>query len=281
MTVDAHAHLWDTGGFAHDWLGEPGLERIDRDFGPGDYPDELASDLTGRVLVQALPDPRETEWLCGIAAAGPVPTAVTGWADLLRPDALTAVLERLQAAPGGGRLRAIRPMVQNEPLAGWYDQAPVRASARILARRGLGLELLIRERDWAGCLRLVDAVPEGLYILDHLGKPAVMAAGPGAAWRSFITELSRRDRTVVKVSGLLTECDSPDPRASMIAPYVEHALGSFSLQRCMYGSDWPVALLAADDPTRWSTMLAGIVGGHDRDLFTRTARRIYTLEEHP
>lgn len=278
MSVDAHLHLWDRDLFAHDWLTRPGLENLNHSFGLADSPG--GPDLTGRVLVQALPDPRETEWLCGIAAAGPVPTAVTGWVDLLRPDALDAALDRVLAAPGGERLRAIRPMVQDEPGPGWYDQAPVLASARILADRGLALEFLVRERDWAGCLRLVDAVPRGRYVLDHLGKPVITAAGPSAGWRTFLTELSRRERTVVKLSGLLTESDS-DPTASMIAPYVLHALEAFSPRRTMYGSDWPVSILATDDPTLWPTILADIVGSADPDLFTHTARRVYTLEEHP
>ncbi|WEO77296.1 amidohydrolase family protein [Cryobacterium sp. SO2] len=281
MTVDAHLHLWDRDLFAHDWLAQPALKKINRSFGLPDQPGGTGSELTGRVLVQALPDPQETEWLCGIADASPVPTVVTGWVDLRRPDSLDAMLDRVLAAPGGGRLRAIRPMVQNEADPGWFDQAPVRASASILAERGLAVEFLVRERDWASCLRLIDAVPQGQYVLDHLGKPAVTASGPSAGWRSFVTDLSRREQTVVKLSGLLTECLFSDPTESVIAPYVLHALEEFSPRRAMYGSDWPVSVLATDDPSLWPSMLADIVGAHDPDLFTNTARRVYTLEENP
>jgi L-fuconolactonase len=276
VTIDAHFHAWDISAFRHAWLEGDGFEVLRRDFSAVEHPGVLQ----GRVLVQTLPDERETVWLCASAAVSAVPTAVTGWVDLLRPDLVGARLDFLRSVPGGEWLRALRPMVQNEPGPGWLDAPAVRDSVRIIAGHGMALELLVAERDWHSCAELVEAVPGAVFMLDHLGKPSISEAGPDRAWLDFIDRLAGCGAVRVKLSGLLTECLSP-PTASLIAPFVDHALAVFGADRSMYGSDWPVCLLAASAPRTWEAMLEHIVGGHDEGIFTNTAAITYSLETTP
>ncbi|HEY5181209.1 MAG TPA: amidohydrolase family protein [Dermatophilaceae bacterium] len=272
MTIDAHFHAWDVSLFGHGWLAGDGFEALNRDFSAADHPGVLQ----GRVLVQTLPDQRETVWLCALAALSPVPTAVTGWVDLLRPDLLGGRIDFLRSVPGGEWLRALRPMVQNEAAPGWLDAPVVRDSVRVMAERGMVLELLVTERDWDSCVRLVDAVPGAVFVLDHLGKPRISDAGPDRAWRDFVDRLAGHKHVRAKLSGLVTQCSMPT--ASGIAPFVDYALARFGVHRSMYGSDWPMSLLAASAPEQWESMLERIVGGHHEDIFTVTAATTYSLE---
>jgi L-fuconolactonase len=276
VTIDAHFHVWDTSLFRHTWLAADGLEALNRDFSAADHPGALQ----GRVLVQTLPEEDETVWLCSIAAGSVVPTAITGWVDLLRPDLLSERLDFLRSMPGGDCLRAVRPMVQNEPGPGWLDAPAVRDSVRIIAGRDLALELLVGERDWRSCAQLVDAVPGAVFVLDHLGKPSISEAGPDRAWLDFVDRLAGHGGVRAKLSGLVTQCLSP-ATASIIAPFVDHTLAVFGVDRSMYGSDWPVSRLAPDACQRWDAMLEHIVGGHDENIFTNTARNTYSLETTP
>jgi L-fuconolactonase len=248
VIVDAHHHLWDPAGRRHAWLDA--LPSLRRPFGLDDFQAAAAPEgVTASVLVQVLPDVAETEDFLARAAAshaaggGPVPVAgVVGWVDLCGPD-VAAEIARIRERHGGDRLVGIRHLVQDEPDPAWLDRPEVRRGLRALGRAGLVYDLLIRPSQLPAALRLTAEEDQVRFVLDHAAKPRI-SAGELEPWATMIGELAARPNVACKVSGLVTEA-AADWQPAQFAPYVEVLLASFGPGRLLFGSDWPVCLLAA------------------------------------
>jgi len=247
MIIDAHFHLWDPAARPHAWLD--GLPPLRRPFQLSDYTAASAqSDVAAGVLVQVLADPRETEEFLALAArhsgAGePQIAGVVGWVDLTRPD-VADELARLRERPGGGRLVGLRHLVQDEPDPGWLDRPEVRRGVRAAGEAGLAFDLLVRPAQLPCALRTARELSDVRFVLDHGAKPEI-AAGRAEPWRGLIGELVALPNVSCKLSGLVTEAAAGAKTADFL-PYTDRLLESFGPERLMFGSDWPVCLLAAD-----------------------------------
>src|SRR5581483_6708598 len=168
---------------------------------------------------------------------------VVGWVDLTAPDVADR-LAALRELPCGGRLVGIRHDVQNEPDPEWLLRPEVQRGLRAVAAAGLAYDVVVREPQWPAVRAAVRALPEVAFVLDHLGKPPV-AAGRLEPWSGWLGELAAEPNVTAKVSGLVTEADWERWTAADLRPYVERGLAAFGPGRLMFGSDWPVCLLAA------------------------------------
>jgi L-fuconolactonase len=248
VIVDAHHHLWDPAGGRHAWLDA--LPSLRRPFGLDDFQAAAAPQgVTSSVLVQVLPDVSETEEFLARAASshgaggGPVPVAgVVGWVDLCGPD-VAAEIARIREQHGGDRLVGIRHLVQDEPDPAWLDRPEVRRGLRAVGRAGLAYDLLIRPAQLPAALRLAGEEDQVRFVLDHAAKPRI-CDGELEPWATMIGELAARPNVACKVSGLVTEA-APDWQPAQFAPYADVLLASFGPGRLLFGSDWPVCLLAA------------------------------------
>ncbi|MFJ3385708.1 MULTISPECIES: amidohydrolase family protein [unclassified Curtobacterium] len=304
MIIDAHHHLWDPADRPYPWMDDsvaPLRRRFDVDdlraatgaatgvatgdvAGSGPVDGVAGSSprngVTATIVVQAVHDPGETTWLL----AQPAPVAgVVGWVDLTAPD----VADRLAALRQHPRLVGIRHQAQDEPDPDWLARPAVVRGVRTVAAAGLAFDLLVRgAREHAAAVALVDAVPEGRFVLDHAGKPAIAHEPDDAvrtAWRARMQDLAARPNVCCKVSGLLTEA-GPHWQHRPVAHYAREAVELFGPERSMYGSDWPVSTLAADYGTVLATMQDGLadLGDDERDaVFHRTAARVYLAGGHP
>jgi L-fuconolactonase len=225
------------------------------------------TDVTRTIVVQAVHDPGETAWLL----AQPAPVAgVVGWVDLTAPD----VADRL-AVIAHPPLVGIRHQAQDEPDPEWLARPDVVRGVRALAEAGIVFDLLIRAREHAAALALVDAVPEASFVLDHAGKPTIEHGDPG--WRERMRDLAARPNVVCKVSGLLTEA-GPDWQHQPVARYAREAVETFGPDRSMFGSDWPVSTLATDSVDVLRTTqdaLSGLTPAERDAVFRGTAERVY------
>lgn len=283
MIIDAHHHLWDPAAREHAWLD--GLPALRRRFGPDDF--ALAAEphgVTAGILVQVLADVAETEEFLALAASGadaggrPAPVAVVGWVDLGGPD-VTAEISRIRELAGGDRLAGIRHLVQDEADPAWLDRPDVRRGLRAVGAAGLVYDLLIRPSQLPAALRVTADLDQVRFVLDHAAKPPI-ADGVLEPWATMTRELAARPNVVCKVSGLVTEA-GPGWRREQFAPYVEVLLEAFGPGRLMFGSDWPVCLLAAS--------YAEVVGlardllsphlsrAEDAGFFAGNARAVYAL----
>ena len=285
--TDSHQHFWQLARGDYAWLraDDPGVAPLVRDF----MPDALAPLLrthgvTRTVLVQAAESVAETEFLLALAAEHDFVAGVVGWVDLAEADAASA-LARLAA---NGRLKGIRPMLQDLPADDWIVDAPRPDALRTLHRLGLRFDALVRPRQLAPLARFARAWPELPIAIDHAAKPPLAAAWNDEAmraWRRDMAALAAAPQVCCKISGLLTELApvdgaTPARAAERLRPVVDALLGWFGPERLMWGSDWPVLTLAAgygDWVGVSDTLLESLSTGERAQVLHGTAQRFYGL----
>jgi L-fuconolactonase len=265
VIVDAHHHLWQLGQ-GYTWLDDPALAPIRRTFTPADLQAELAAAGVDRtVLVEGgRCDPAEAAVLLSYAASTPQIAGVVAWADPAAPE-----------LPAGDLLVGIRSQVQAE-AADYLDRADVRAGLRRIAAAGLPFDLVIRADQLPSAARAAHALPDVRFVLDHLGKPPIRAGGR-QPWAADLAALAAASNVTAKLSGLVTEADWP---GDDLRPYVETAVDLFGPRRLMFGSDWPVCLLAAsyrEVKDALSEALPPLTAAERADIFGGTATRVYGL----
>ncbi len=245
MTIDAHHHVWDLSRRDQSWIDPETMSAIYRDFDI----DELVAaamplGVRATVLVQTIADPDETPELLELATQEPLVAGVVGWADLTDPG-LSEVLRALRERNGGDRLVGIRHPVQGEPDPGWLCRPDVRRGLAAVGEAGLCYDLLTVVGQLEAAIETVHALPQVRFVLDHLSKPLIWRSEL-RPWRDQISELAAGPNVAAKLSGLVTEADWSQWTVDDLRPYVDVALEAFGPERLMFGSDWPVCLLAAD-----------------------------------
>jgi L-fucono-1,5-lactonase len=277
--IDAHHHVWDLSVRDQDWITGEQMAPIRRSFSLDDLrPDARAAGVTATVLVQTVTVAGETPEMLALAAADPLAAAVVGWTDLTSP-AIAGELARLASGPGGEYLAGIRHQVQSEPDPDWLRRPDVIRGLRALAAAGLCYDLVIIPRQLPAATYAASAVPELTFVLDHAGKPPI-AHGDLREWAADIRALAALPNTVCKLSGLVTEAAPGAPMTAFI-PVADVILGAFGPRRVMFGSDWPVCLLAADyagvvDLAK--SLTADLAETERTAVFASTAARVYGID---
>ena len=282
MIVDAHHHFWDPERASYPWLTDE-LAAIRRPFGPADLAPELeAANVVATVLVQTRSSLAETEEFLAIAATSAFVRGVVGWVDLTDPS-VSDTIAGLRASPGGERLVAIRHQVQDEPDPHWLDRPDVRRGIRAVGEAGLAYELLVRARDLPAAGRIVADEPDVRFVMDHLAKPAIRA-GTDPSWDAGVLALRGLPNLWWKLSGLVTEADWTAWQITDLEPFVDRVLEVAHPGRLLFGSDWPVCLVAADYPTVVATagaLVAELSPSERAAVMGGTATALYGLEPAP
>lgn len=276
--IDAHQHYLDPDKGDYPWIAGV-LEPLRRTYGPTDLRPALdAHGVEGTIVVQARTELAETDALLRIAAADPLTVGVVGWVDLTDP-AVGDTLAALLARPDADRLVGIRHPALDEPDPDWLARPDVGRGLRALTVAGLTFDLLVRSRELPVALRMVRDHPELTFVIDHLAKPPI-AGGGLEPWASLIRPFAACDNVAVKVSGLVTEADWQAWRPADLAPFVEVALEAFGPDRLLFGSDWPVCLLAASYEqvvSAFHEALGGLSPSEQSAVYGGTASRVYGL----
>jgi L-fuconolactonase len=275
--VDAHHHVWDLGVRDQPWTA--GLPQLRRSFALADLRPHLSANQVGlTVVVQTVCVAEETPELLALAAADPVIGGVVGWVDLCSPgvaDELASLRER----PGGDRLVGIRHQVQQEPDPRWLCRPDVRRGLRAVSAAGLAYDVVARPHQLSAVVETAVELDSVRFVLDHGGKPPV-ATGALSPWSAHIASLGLLSNVAVKFSGLVTEADHSAWTVEQLRPYADVLLGAFGAGRTMWGSDWPVCLLAAayDEVVGAVEQLSAAMSAAERDaIFGGTARAWYAL----
>ncbi|MFD7155530.1 amidohydrolase family protein [Kribbella sp. NPDC059898] len=275
MRVDAHQHFWDPARYSYPWMDGAAMDPVRRAFAPDDLRDVLvAAGIDRTVLVQTLPDLDETREFLALEAdfiAG-----VVGWVDLTSlkvDDELSELLD------GPGRLIGIRHQVHDEPDPDWLLRDDVRRGLAAVQRHGLVYDLLVRARDLPAAIATARAFPDLQFVLDHIAKPRI-ADGSDPAWSELMPGLAASPNVAVKLSGMVTEADWNRWTADDLRPFVERVVEWFGTDRILFGSDWPVCLLAGSyDEVRTGLNAAlPTLTTTERDLlYGGNAERVYSL----
>jgi L-fuconolactonase len=277
VRVDAHHHVWDLARRPQPWTDD--LPVLRRSFSFDEVEPDLAdAGFDATVVVHTVASFEETLELLALAADRPRIAGVVGWFDLCSPD-LAGDLGRARRAPGGEFLVGARHQLQVEPDPRWLSRPEVRDGLRTLAAHGLTYDLVVSAHQLPLVVDTVRALPEVRFVLDHAGKPPI-AGGALADWRRDLAQLSRSANVAVKLSGLVTEADWAHWTVEQLRPVATAVLEDFGPRRAMFGSDWPVCLLAASYPevvTATGELLAGLDEAGRRDVWGATARHWYGL----
>ncbi len=237
--LDAHQHFWNFEPQEYAWI-DGSMGALRRDFLPSDLQPIIASvGVNGTVAVQARQTLEETRWLLALAAQYSFIRGVVGWVPLLAPN----VGEILADLSSQIRLRGVRHVLHDEADPFYMLGEDFQRGIRELKRYGLAYDLLVFERHLPQTIRFVDKHPDQIFVVDHLAKPRVKAREL-SPWRENIRELARRPNVYCKVSGLITEADQQKWKPEDLEPYLQTVLTAFGPKRLLFGSDWPVCLLA-------------------------------------
>jgi L-fuconolactonase len=236
VVIDAHQHFWDPARAHYPWLTDE-RAAIRRRFAPDDLRPVLQANGVDRtIVVEARSSLEETRELLALAENTDFVAGVIGWVDLAAADVAATVAE-LRAAPGGSRLVGVRHQVRAEPDARWLVRTDVLRGLGALADAGLAYDLLVTARDLPAALEAARRVPALSFVVEHLGGPTIRA-GADVPWAAGLARLAELPNVTCKVSGLAV---AP---AEGLAPFVERVTGWFGEDRLLFGSDWPVCLLA-------------------------------------
>jgi L-fuconolactonase len=276
--VDAHHHVWDLAVRDQPWIAGQEMAAIRRTFTVDDLrPAARAAGVDATVVVQTVTVAEETPELLAVADADPLVAGVVGWTDLTSP-AVSDELARLAGGPGGGRLAGVRHQVQSEPDPDWLRRPDVIRGLRAVAAAGLAYDLVILPRQLPAATYAAAAVPGLTLVLDHAGKPRV-AGGDVRPWAAAVRELAALPNTTCKLSGLVTEAPRGAP-SHALAAVAGVVLDAFGPDRVMFGSDWPVCLLASDYAGVMAlarSLTAGLSPAERAAVFGATAARAYRL----
>jgi L-fuconolactonase len=219
------------------------LAPIRRRFGPEDMEPLLAANGIDRtILVQTRSSIEETREFLATAAEHDFIAGVVGWVDLTGD--VPKQIAWLRAGPGGKKLVGIRHQVHDEADPEWLGQKDVRRGIAAVGKAGLAYDILVRTRELPAALALVKALPDMRFVIDHIAKPPI-ASGATSEWAAGLRPLAPFPDVFIKISGLVTEADWKRWTVRDIAPYVQRVLEWFGPKRCVFGSDWPVCLVAA------------------------------------
>jgi L-fuconolactonase len=239
VMIDAHHHLWKYNDRDYIWMSDQ-MKALRRDF----LVPELAqvmrdAGVRGTIAVQARQTIEETQWLLDLAAHNHFILGVVGWAPLAANNA-AAVLDRFARFP---RLKALRHVLHDEPDDFYMLRADFNRGISMLRNYGLAYDILIFERHLPQTLQFVDRHPGQIFVVDHIAKPRIRD-GILCPWRDWMEEFAKRENVYCKISGMATEADWKTWTPETLRPYFDVVLHAFGPGRLMFGSDWPVVVVA-------------------------------------
>ncbi|MDC1105868.1 amidohydrolase family protein [Prolixibacteraceae bacterium] len=241
MKIDAHQHFWNYEPQEYTWISED-LSDLQRDFLPSDLKPLLAANsYDGCIAVQALQTLSNTHWLLQLAAQENFIKGVVGWVDLRDPK-IEEILEQLSI---DNNLRGVRHVVQDEPDPEFMLQKNFIHGISHLDRFGLTYDILVFPHQLPAALELCRKFPQHSFVIDHIAKPNIKL-GNNELWEKQIRQFKELKNVQCKVSGMVTEADWKHWCKNDFTPLLDVIVETFGTERIMYGSDWPVCLLAAE-----------------------------------
>lgn len=240
MIIDAHQHFWTYSPETHGWIDD-NMTILKRDFLPTHLKTIYnENQIDGCIAVQASQSETETQFLLDLASQYDFIKAVVGWVDLRGPR----LAERLAFYVDQQKLSGFRHIVQSEPDPNFMLQEDFKSGISALASHDFTYDILIFPKQLDAANKLVREFPNQRFVVDHLAKPFIKT-GEIETWKKGMTNLAKSENVYCKLSGMVTEANWESWDYKDFVPYLDVVFESFGPNRLMFGSDWPVCLLAA------------------------------------
>lgn len=248
-----------------------------RDFLPEDLAPHLSThQLDGSIVVQAAPTYEETDYILSLADQDDTILGVVGYLDLFDPDHRKHY-ERFRKHP---KFVGFRIMIQEMPDANRILEPAFVEALNQYASEDVTVDLLVTCDQLDPLIRLLERVPGLRGVLDHIGKPRIRT-GELEPWKSQMEKLAGFSNLACKLSGMVTEADHDHWKPEDFVPYIRHALEQFGPDRVLFGSDWPVCLMAAEYDEVVDVLVKALPedwGEQERaKLFGLNAREVYRI----
>ena len=276
MKIDSHQHFWRYDSVRDAWITDS-MAVLRRDFLPEHLAAELAANgIDASIAVQADQSESETMFLLDLAEKNKRLAGVVGWVDLSSPR----VGERLEYFSHSPKLRGFRHIAQSEPDDRFLARDNFVNGVAQLRAFGFTYDILIYSKQLPAAIQLVARLPEQRFVIDHLAKPEIKF-GKTSPWAAQMKEVAQNKNVFCKLSGLVTEADWKDWKAGEFKPYLDAVFDAFGAERLMFGSDWPVCLLAATYRQVKQLIEESVEGFSQSDkekIFGDNAARFYGLK---
>lgn len=274
VRIDAHQHFWQ---WSKGWFSRP-EEVLSRDYLPEDLGPLLKAEAIDKtIVVQTSPAVAETDFLLELAETSGFIGGVVGWLDLESWN-FSDDLERYRRKPF---FAAVRPMLQCLPEDDWILRPHVLESLSLIAQAGVAFDFLTLTRHLPYVLKALEKVPQLNAVMDHLSKPEIKAAKM-QPWKDLMREVALHRNVSCKLSGMMTEADPQNWNLEQLRPYADHVMEQFGPHRVMFGSDWPVCLLAANYEqvvvTTRTLVTSSLGKGAEPAVFGGNAARFYGID---
>jgi len=274
MIIDSHQHFWNYDPVRDAWI-DASMEVIRKDFLPKDLKPILQENaVDGCIAVQADQSETETEFLLACAEQNPFIKGVVGWVDLIAEN----LEDRLKYYAANPLFKGVRHIVQAEK-DDYLLREDVQGGISKLSKYNLAFDILVFPQQLPAAIELVEKFPEQTFVLDHIAKPNI-SAPMTETWKTNITALSKFENVSCKLSGMVTETKDFAFADEDFAPFMDHVFSSFGANRILFGSDWPVCLLAADY-NKVKTLISDYLDKHSAKIKAQVlginAIKIYNL----
>ncbi len=241
MNIDSHQHFWKYNSETHAWIDD-NMSSIRRDFLPSDLKAVYTENgIDGCVAVQADQTLEETEFLLDLASDNDFIKGVVGWADLRDKN----VEETLEKYVSNDKLKGWRHIVQGESDPNFLLLPEFMRGISNLEKFGYTYDILVFPHQLGAVLEFVKQFPNQKFVIDHIAKPYIKD-GFYEGWAVLMEAIAQHENVYCKLSGMITEADYNSWAPEEVHPYLHHVLEIFGSERLMFGSDWPVCLVAGN-----------------------------------
>ena len=275
MIIDTHQHFWHYNPVKHNWIDNE-MAVIRHDFLPDDLkPIYEANDIAGCIAVQADQTLEENAFLLNLAADYDFIKGIIGWVDF-QSDSVENDLDYYAEIP---LMKGYRHVVQGESDNSFLLRKSFLNGISKLKNTGAIYEILVFSHQLPAVLEFVKLFPEQQFVIDHIAKPYIKE-GYIDSWALLMHAIAKHQNVSCKISGMITEADYKTWKTIDLMPYMNVVLEAFGTQRIVYGSDWPVCLVAGSyaQILNVARAFASQLSKNEQELFFyKNAQRIYTI----
>jgi len=237
--IDSHQHFWRYDPVKHDWIDDS-MKMILKDFLPGDLQPVLKeNNFDGCIAVQADQTEAETNFLLALQQENTFIKGIVGWVDLRQDN----IRERLSWYKQFAAVKGFRHVLQGEAPE-FMLQPKFLNGIAALEELEFTYDILIFPKHLAAAITLVKQFPRQKFVIDHIAKPYIKKGLLGE-WKQAMKIIAQHENVYCKISGMVTEADYQYWKKEDFTLYIDAVVEAFGTKRIMYGSDWPVCLVAA------------------------------------